>query len=186
MVSNIMMNDKTAIELAKAGREDGFKAIFENHATYLFTIAFKVLKQKEAAEDAVQSAFDTAFRHIGSFKGNSRLRTWLYTILVRTALKDKLKTNSLIEYNPDITGKIDSSFSKNEKAHDVAIILDLLSEKDRGILIMYYWDDLTVKEIAEILETNSNHVKILLFRARKKFQYYWKSNNSEGELSNEV
>ena len=176
------MNDKEAIELAKSGREAGFKAIFENHATYLFTLAFKILNQKEAAEDALQIAFDTAFKHIGTFKGNSRLRTWLYTILVRTALKGKSKINNSVEYNAEITGVSDSAFHKTEIANDVQQTLNFLSDKEKALLIMFYWDDLTLKEIAEVFDTNANHIKILLYRARKRFEHYWSKENCEGEL----
>lgn len=180
------MNDEKAIELAKNGRTEGFNSIFENHAAYLFTLAFRVLKHKELAEDAVQNTFASAFTHISSFKGESRLRTWLYTILTRSALKEKIKIKDSLEYLPELEGKEDKSYENSENFADVRNVLKLLNEKDKAILIMSYWDDLSTKEIAKVLDIKTNNVKILLYRARKNFKRHWNNVNQIGELSNEL
>ncbi|HQG29136.1 MAG TPA: sigma factor-like helix-turn-helix DNA-binding protein, partial [Candidatus Ozemobacteraceae bacterium] len=56
---------------------------------------------------------------------------------------------------------------------DVRTVLDRLPSRDRAVLIMAYWDDLTCSEIADVLSTNENHVKILLYRARNRFAGIW-------------
>ena len=181
-----MMNDHEAIKLAQAGKQDGFKAIFENHSTYLYTLALRILQNKEQAEDAVQEAFSSAFKHISGFKGTSKLRTWLYTILSRAAFKNLKSSPPDLPYDPELSGKKSSGYDNSEKAHDVRKVLDRLSERDRAILIMAYWDELKVKEIADVLQTNPNHIKILLYRARKKFSEIWQKKNKKGVEENEL
>jgi len=52
-------------------------------------------------------------------------------------------------------------------------VLDRLPERDRLVLVMSYWDDLSCQEIAEVMGVTANHVKILLFRARDRFSQAW-------------
>lgn len=178
------MNDQEAIALAINGREEGFKAIFENHSAYMFTHALRFLRNQETAEDVVQETFKDAFRFIQSFKGDSSLRTWLYKILFRKVIKASEKREPMkLEYE---SGKEDSSYRKAELRIDMAEVLDQLPEKDRAILMLAYWDDLRLNEIAEILGISLTNAKVVLFRARKKFGQHWIKARQKGERTNEM
>lgn len=179
-----MMNDQEAINLATKGREDGFKAIFDNHSSYMFTHALKFLRNKEAAEDVVQETFNDAFRFIQGFKGTSSLRTWLYKILFRKVLKAvEKKQPASIEFE---AGKEDSSFRNVELKIHTAGVLEQLPEKDRCILMFAYWDELSLEEIADILEISLTNAKVMLFRARKRFGQQWLETSQKGEMANEM
>ncbi len=171
-----MMNDAEAIKLALHGREEGFRAIFANHSAFLFTHALRILKDRLHAEDAVQETFSAAFRALGSFRGEARLRTWLYQILYRNAIRlagRNQRTLPLVAEPPDKAG----DFPDLEQKSDVESILDQLGERDRAILIMTYWDEMPLSEAAEVLEVCENNAKIILFRARKRFAGLWSAAN---------
>lgn len=179
-----MMNDQEAIKLAIEKREEGFRAIFANHSSFLFTHALRFLRNKENAEDVVQETFKDAFRYIQSFKGNSSLRTWLYKILYRKALK-------LINKNkPKLVEPLESlkpqQYNNAEQKLDTRKILEQLSESDRALLMLAYWDELKLDEIADILELTLSNTKVRLFRARKKFGELWLKNQRKGEIANEM
>jgi RNA polymerase sigma-70 factor (ECF subfamily) len=178
------MNDLEAVKLAQEKREDGYKAIFENHSSFLFTHALRFLKNPEAAEDSVQEALHDAFRFINGFKGNSSLRTWLYKILYRKMLRQisKNKTEPMI-IEPGVT---DSTYHNVELKLDTTEILDQLPERDRSLLMLAYWDELKIEEIADILQISLSNAKISLFRARKKFGERWQQNRRKGENANEL
>ena len=57
------------------------------------------------------------------------------------------------------------------------------SKKDRAVLVMAYWDDLSCKEIGDVMTIKENHVKILLFRARKRFRELWPHKPHEKEVA---
>ncbi|GAB4276383.1 MAG: RNA polymerase sigma factor [Candidatus Rifleibacteriota bacterium] len=178
------MNDHEAIKLAIQKREDGYKAIFENHSAFLFTHALKFMKNRECAEDLVQETFNDAFRFLEGFKGNSSLRTWLYKILYNKALRSLSKIrHQNLEFEP---GKNDESFKKTEQKLATKEILDKLPEKDRSILLLAYWDELKLEEIAEILEISLSNAKVSLFRARKRFERIWLESGLKGEMANEM
>jgi RNA polymerase sigma-70 factor (ECF subfamily) len=167
------MTDEEALELAINGRPEGFRTIYLRYSSYLYTLALRVLRQSGPAEDAVQEAFLSAFRHLDRFRGESRLKTWLYSILVRSALRLQEKGRREVpgedvdrEVHPEDEQRVNNKL-------DVREILDQLAPKDRAILVMAYWDDLSCREIAEIFDLTENHVKVLLFRARKKFAGFW-------------
>ncbi|PKL39317.1 MAG: hypothetical protein CVV41_21510 [Candidatus Riflebacteria bacterium HGW-Riflebacteria-1] len=177
-----MMNDTEAIKSALNGREEGFRAIFANHGDFLFTHALRYLKNRELSEDAVQETFTAAFRSLASFRGDARLRTWLYRILrnncMRLLSKNPAPRQSLFE--PAGEGQTDSI----ECRLDVAAILDSMPERDRSILLLTYWDELPLKEVAEILEISENNGKIVLFRARKRFADLWQRHGRKEDTTN--
>ncbi len=164
------MNDTEALESALAGRVDGFNAIFANHASFLFTHALRILKSRESAEDAVQETFTAAFRALGSFMGNSRLRPWLYRIMFNSPLIIPRQKTPLPL--PDEIA-LASDTEKTITRLDVSRVLDILPERDRTLLILAYWDESSIKEIAEILAISESNVKISLFRARNRFAGIW-------------
>jgi len=175
------MNDIEAVALARQGRPEGFKAIWESYGRYLYTLAFRILRDRALAEDASQEAFSAAFRSIDGFRGECRLKTWLYRILYRAVLRVQeryQRGNGVCEVSDDIATS-GNKHADLETRLDVRGILDRLPERDRAILIMAYWDDLSCAEIAGVLSTNSNHVKILLFRARERFASLWPDRRAE-------
>ena len=178
------MNDAEAIKMALSGREDGYNAIFANHSSCLFTYALRLTRHRETAEDIVQETFNDAFRFLSSFKGRSSLRTWLYKILFRKMLKEKeRKRPEKLEFE---SGNLDSGFSRAETKIDTASVLEQLAEKERSILMLAYWDELKLEEIAEILEISLSNAKVSLFRARRRFAATWLETSQKGEKANEL
>lgn len=184
MVSKLIMNDTEAVKLAVQGREDGFRAIFVNHSSFLFTHALRILKNRHQAEDAVQEAFAAAFRAIGNFRGEAKLRTWLYQILYRSALK--IVSQKTEQPAKDSDKNVVSESGATELRLDINEVLERLPERDRAILIMTYWDEMPLKETAQVLEVTENNAKIILFRARNRFADLWQQANRKEADSNEM
>lgn len=184
LVSKKMMNDSEAVKLALQGREDGFRGIFANHGDFLFTHALRFLKSRELAEDAVQETMTAAFRSLAAFRGDARLRTWLYSILRNNCLRLIGKNPAAQQILVEPSGN--GSENKVEQRLDVAEILDRMPERDRSILLLTYWDELSLKEAAGILDISENNAKIVLFRARKRFAELWQSHGRKEGNANEV
>ena len=179
------MNDAEAVKLAKNGREDGFRAIFTNHSAFLYTHALRILKDRQTAEDAVQEAFSAAFKSIESFRGDAKLRTWLYQILYHRALRLTERRQSASPINEEIAGNSDQGTRNVELKSDTEKILDQLCERDRAVLLLTYWDDLPLREVARLLEISENNAKVILFRARSRFASLWSTGSAdEKEVKN--
>lgn len=183
-VSKLMMNDAEAVKSAINGREEGYRAIFANHSAFLFTHALRILRNRQGAEDAVQETFSAAFRSIAAFRGEARLRTWLYQILYRSSLRIASRETASPSTETAAAGK--SHADRVDLKLDVDSVLAQLNERDRAVLIMTYWDEMPLKEAAEILEVSENNAKIILFRARRKFARLWGQNGGKEQENNEV
>src|SRR5687767_2639045 len=78
--------DTALVAALKAGDEAAFEQVVRIHGPRLLAVARQILGNDSDAEDALQDAFFTAFRAIGSFEGKSRLATWLHRVTVNAAL----------------------------------------------------------------------------------------------------
>ncbi len=181
-ISNRLMNDEEALKLAREGRQEGYRALYDRYAGYLYRVALSFLRHPAAAEDALQEAFTAAFRSLQQFRGESRLKTWLYRILYHQVLKglQRHKAETPVEDLDQQQGSGEADVRNVESKLEVEAVLKRLSERDRSLLLMAYWDDLTCREIAEIMEIQENHVKILLYRARKAFADRWGHDPEQG------
>ncbi len=100
------------------------------------------------------------------------------------ALKQlKKPVNPGLKVDPAI---VDNGYKKIERQLDVTEVLNLLQEKERSILLLAYWDELKLNEIADILGISLVNAKVSLFRARQKFAGEWNKIAQKGEKVNEM
>jgi RNA polymerase sigma-70 factor (ECF subfamily) len=157
-------------------KERAFKELVELYQQRLYWHIRKIVLTHENADDVLQNTFLRIFRGIDSFEGKSSLLTWMYRIAYNESLrflqKNKMSKNTTAIDNSIFLEKLtsDSYFDGDEvkkKLH--ATLLDL-SEKQRRVFQMKYFDDLSFKEIAEILEVNENTLKSSYYSSVKTIQ----------------
>tara|TARA_B100000749_G_C18032716_1_gene303932 strand:+ start:100 stop:519 length:420 start_codon:yes stop_codon:yes gene_type:complete len=94
--------------------QDAFSQVVEDYADFAYNVAFRMLRNTEDAKDAVQEAFISAYRSFARFKGESKVSTWLYRIVVNACLvksrKQKSRSKYLVEtgYNEEIISDWDN------------------------------------------------------------------------------
>ena len=86
-------NNETLIQAAQAGQTDAFCELVEQYDKKVLGLAFKMLGNKQDAEDVYQEVFMNVFNHIQSFQFQSSFDTWLYRIVVNTSLNYRKKRN---------------------------------------------------------------------------------------------
>jgi RNA polymerase sigma factor (sigma-70 family) len=141
-----------------------------------YTIALKILRNQEEAEDAAQESFIKAYQQIHSFQGNSKFSTWLYTIVYRTSVS-KLQKNRIVtfaiddELNEDYTYDYSNTqleqLQINEQSKFIKQAIRKLPETEALLITLFYMNENTVKEIEEITGMTVSNIKVKLFRARK-------------------
>lgn len=139
-----------------------------------FSIASRMLGNDEDAEEAVQDAFLQAFRNLRSFKGNAKFSTWLYRIVVNNALS-RLKRKRQRHVYEDVElaagqlADVESAYEKLAAGDQTRFInqaMEWLRSEDRLVLTLYYLNEQSLAEIAEITGTPRENVKMQLHRAR--------------------
>lgn len=170
-------NDKVLIERSIAGDTRAFGVLVERYQDYIFTIVYRMLKDREEAEEIAQDSFLKAYEALSTFRGDSKFSTWLYRIAYRKSL-DKIRMNkrgiSTLEITENSKGigfedlENGLDFMLREERCDLVqkCILEL-PEQEAAIITLYYFEDQSVKEISAITELTEDNVKVKLYRSRK-------------------
>ena len=156
-----------------------FADLVERHQDKAMTLAMRMLRNREAAEEAVQDAFIRAFNALERFEKRSRFSTWLYRILFNvcsTALskrgESRQQFGSEIDQNgreieiPDYSEIPDLIVEQEEFHQHVVDAMNDLPPLYSGIMTMFYLDDLSYEEIVTITGIPLGTMKARLFRAR--------------------
>ena len=136
-----------------------------------------MLQNREEAEEVAQDSFLKVYRSLGKFKGESKFSTWLYKVTYNTCL-DRLKKLNRIQpavaiddytgHEAAVLDNIVDHLEDLERKKIVQDCLNLLPGEDSFLLTLFYFEEQSVKEIARVMGINDNHVKIKLYRSRKK------------------
>lgn len=187
-----IINDQTYIEKTLKGDTNAFAFLVNNYKVMVFSLAMKMLKSREEAEEISQDTFIKAYKNLSKFKGDSKFSTWLYKIAYRSCLdslkknRDKYHTDTIDEITINKINSTDNileEISRKERAVIIKECLDKLPEEERTILWMFYYDELSLKEILEITDLSESNLKVKLHRARKRLLTVVK-NNVEPEIIN--
>lgn len=166
-------NSDTETELVarlRAGDEDAYETLFRTHAGAMLAVARRYFGDTDDAADAVQDAFVSAFRAMGTFEGTSRLGTWLHRITVNACLMTlrsrKRRPNVSLEGRPIPARAEESEVHRTETGHRVRTAVSRLPEEYRTVVQLRDFDGLDTAATAARLGTNEAVVKTRLHRAR--------------------
>jgi RNA polymerase sigma-70 factor (ECF subfamily) len=171
--------DEVLVGLARQGDRSAFEELVERYKRKTYQIAFGFARDREEAKDLSQDAFLKAFINIERFDGRSTFYTWFYRILVNVCLDHKRRRSrrSSEEFNEAVEDRLDPSHrvasSVAPDAHVIAsqlsrkvgVALEALPPKQRTAFILKNHQGLSIKEIAEVMETAEGTVKVHLHRA---------------------
>ena len=175
-------NEKYAMDLiiakVKEGDVSAFNVLIDEYKAMAFTLAMKLMKTREDAEEVTQDAFLKAYKKINQFEGKSKFSTWLYTIVYNTALT-KLRKKKIPINDSDFNQEDNSStysesgnewrkLQREERSSYIKQALDKLSKEDQIVITLFYLNEQSLQEICEATEWELSNVKVRLFRARKR------------------
>ncbi len=149
-------------------KKELLKAYITNNIDKIYRFAFSYAKNQSDAEDIVNESVKRALYSINSLKNKTYLSTWFYRILINIAntyLKSKSKTISLNDLTEETLVTED-----NYQDTDIYNQVMQLDPKYRVVIVLRYYEDLALNQIAEILDTNINTVKTRLYKALDKLK----------------
>jgi len=159
------------------GDTSAFAILVDRYKDLVFTLAYKMLKNREEAEEIAQDTFIKIFKSVGKFKGDSKFSTWVYKVTYNTCLDylKKKKRGINITYIEDFDlqqlktlDKISNAIDEKEKNQLIHDCLNVLPSEEAFLLTLFYFEQQSTEEIAKIMDTNANNIKIKLYRTRKK------------------
>ncbi len=160
------------VRLAK-GEESALDLLYQNFGSRLFSVALGVLRQKEAAEDALQSALIRIVEKAGTFKAGTNGYAWLCTVVRNTSLtmlkKERVFQCADIESNVQLIAEVNVSHDA-ENSVLVEKALDTLLPTEKKVIWLKYYNDMTIREIAFELNLPKSTVCDTIARAEAKMK----------------
>jgi len=148
------------IERATQGDDDAFAQIVESYQIPVYNLCYRMLGNREEAEDAAQETFLRAYRNLNRYDPKRKFVTWLLSIASHYCIdrlrRRRLKLVSLDELLPRgekgaSTPGAEVNVLQLEHAEEIRSMLDGIGEKDRAAVVLRYWYDFSYEEIAESL-----------------------------------
>jgi RNA polymerase sigma-70 factor (ECF subfamily) len=201
-VSNPVYEDKELVRRAQNDDPWAIEQLILRYQKKVYQIAYQMLAgDEQEAQDRTQDTFLKAFRKIKQFKGNASFYTWLYRIVINTCLdarrrrrrwkeiffpwrlerhKKETSTSSLAEY-PDTNKNSNplSAVRKRQLENDVKKAMNTLSERQRSIFQLKIFSEMSIPEIAQVMNLAEGTVKTHLFRATRVIQKKLKGWNDD-------
>lgn len=162
---------QSVVTKAQQGNHAAFRMIARHYDERLRALAFRMLEDRDAMDDALQEAYVKAFRSLGSFKGRSSLGTWLYRITYNTCIDELRRRETLIPLTS--TDGIDRQISEPADAigaavarADLASAMSALPAEQRAAIVLVDAEGWSYEEAAKVLEIPPGTVASRVSRAR--------------------
>ena len=147
--------------------EQEFNKKYELYSQELMNISYGYTKSRDDSLDIIQNVFTKIVNNPKQFNNLNEEKYWLIRITINEC-KDFLRKKSKRPIiNVDLVNSFSNYDSETEKLHYIADVVKTLPEKYRVVIILFYWDSLSIKEIAKVLKVSEDTIKKRLERARK-------------------
>lgn len=190
--------DEELIEKILKGKTELYEEIIKRYQNKVYSTVYSYVRDSEEAKDLTQEIFIKIYNNLSNFKNMSRFSTYLYRVAVNCCIdwtrKKRLKTVSVMFYQEDSEIEIyeyitDLSCNPEQlllKQENISIIrkeINNLPEIYRTIMIMFYFQDFSPQEIADILEILRKTVDTRLYRARNMLRTKFSQKSDNGGVT---
>ena len=163
-----MTAEKLLIKNLKRGREEAYRQLIEEYGNKLLRTCYLILNDREEAEDVVQETFIKVFNKIDTFKEKSGLYTWIYAIALNLS-RDRMRIKQdMLELkdewigNDDVESHVEINIDREQLRKEIFGMNSLYRE----VLVLFYFEELSIKEISNLLNEKEGTIKRKLSRGR--------------------
>lgn len=167
---------KSLVKRAQRGDDQAFVELIEENKQAMYKVAVGILKNDFDAADAIQQSILTCYEKLKELKKAQYFKTWLLRILINNC-NQMLREQKKVVGIEDYYGAEDTKGKKAEEKiaaqpgaatinEDFLELLDQMEQQYRVVLILYYVEEMNIREISQILQMNENTVKTRLSRGR--------------------
>jgi RNA polymerase sigma-70 factor (ECF subfamily) len=170
-------SDDFYIEKIRNKETAAYSFLVEKYKDMVFSIALRILRNREDAEELAQDVFVKAYQSLNAFKGESKFSTWLYRIAYNAAIsKTRKKKIETVDLDYDLidnysTDEIKEDINRlgfEEQKQIVHKILDGLNPDDSVMVNLFYFNENSTEEMSQIMGLTQSNIKVKLHRIRKK------------------
>ncbi len=161
--------DKALVRRTLGGEKSAFGELVSRHQTAVFNLAYRMLGNRQDAEDVAQETFLAAYRHLGSYDEHRTFKTWLLSIVHHRCVDFLRRRRRHVPLDERLAAKqdIEAEAVAGERAERVQQLLQRLSPDDRAVITLRYWEGMSYREMAAVLGVTESSVRNRLYRARR-------------------
>ena len=182
--------ERYSIQRVRNGDREAFAWLVDAHKDMVYALCLRMLGNEMDASEAAQDVFLKGFRSIGGFQEKSRFSTWLFRIAYNhciSVIRKKVRVIDLVDEHPgneEAEGDLDGIglLSREERSRYLRKAIEALPDTDAVVVTLFYYQELSLEEVAEITGLSNSNVRIRLHRSRKKL-YNELQNLLKSELS---
>ena len=173
-----LTDEELVFKIVETNNSQLFAILYDRFSKVVYNKCYGFSKNKEEAEDLTHDVFIRLFIKLKTFKGNAKFSTWLYSFTYNFCVnyvqrnthkkKEKLTVVTDIIKDDDAYEEIDDTELFALKSKKLAKALAIMEPNDKMILLMKYQDDMSIKEIKEVLNIGESAVKMRVKRAKQK------------------
>lgn len=167
-------NDEELVRRISEGDHGAFAQLVERHSKLFFSAAFRMTNNTEEAEDIVQDAYVKLWQKPERFDPSKGVKftTWFYRVVTNLAIDQTRKRkpqvkSEVLDYMADDTPLADEQLSESDEQAVLEDAIQRLPERQRAALNLCFYEGLSNKEAAEVLEIGVKALESLLMRAKK-------------------
>jgi RNA polymerase sigma-70 factor, ECF subfamily len=161
------LDEMKLIRKAVQGDSDAFEQLLIEYTDRLYRTAYLYVRNREDALDVVQETAYRAFSSISELRNERYFLTWVTKILINCAYDIQKKSKNEISSENEVAAH---SRGKNEEKLDLAAAIGKLPAKYQSCIILFYYYDMSLQEIAAALEVPENTIKTYLSRGKKQLR----------------
>ncbi|MCC7495639.1 MAG: RNA polymerase sigma factor [Fimbriimonadaceae bacterium] len=164
------MTDHELVEAVRDGEVEAFAVLVDRYKDRVVAAAYHLTGDRDAAEDLAQDTFEAAFRQIRGLRDPSRVGAWLHGIAQRLCYKHLRRAARTTELDGEKLDLLPAPPDKIDEPGELCGLLNQLPDQYRQVLAARYLEDLEYEEIAALLGTTVNNVRVRCHRAKNKLR----------------
>lgn len=175
------MSMEQEVKLAKQGDREAFIRLMRQIEQGLYNTARAMVRKDEDIADALQETILKAYKSLDTLREPGFFKTWVYRILINecNSILKKRSRSITVETLPEMQDSSD-----NMASVELRMAVDKLEDQQRIVIILYYFQDMPLKQVADMLQISESAVKTRLYRARKTLMEEIHP-TKEGEINHE-
>ncbi|WP_297903652.1 RNA polymerase sigma factor [uncultured Parabacteroides sp.] len=172
-----LYTDTYYIQRIQAGDMACFACLLDKYSRPIHSLILKVVRSREDAEELAQDTFMKVFKGLSSFKGDCSFSTWIYRIAYNTAISSVRKKRhefltieeaTLENVSEEEVANLLGQTEVAEQTQRLETALGQLPPDERALILLFYWQEKSIEELASITGLTASNIKVKLHRIRKK------------------
>jgi RNA polymerase sigma-70 factor (ECF subfamily) len=170
------ISDLELITRVRAGDAEGYRLLVERYQSLIYSIAYRMVRDRSEAEDLAQDVFLKAYQMLDSFREEASFKTWICRIATNRCIDWRRKHASRAQLTAEVeeAGRLSDDketpeqvYLRRERLKQVRDVIEQMPDKYRTILLMHHFQGMSYKDIAEREQISPRTVETRLYRAKQ-------------------